>query len=100
MTMSPTLLETKLQVPLTRPGDRLVQRPHLLGVLDEATGQPLTLIAAPAGYGKTTLVSAFVQRRLSEGEPNRIGWLSLDADDNDPATFLSYVIAALQTGFP
>ncbi len=86
------LLTTKLYIPPTRPG--LVSRPHLIERLNAglAMGRKLTLISAPAGCGKTTLVSAWV---AACGRP--IAWLSLDEGDNDPTRFLTYFIAALQT---
>ena len=55
-------------------------------------GRKLTLISAPAGFGKTTLVSEWV---AGCGRP--VAWLSLDEGDNDPARFLTYLVAALQT---
>ena len=89
--MAAPLLTTKLFVPTPRPS--LIYRPHLVQRLDDALqqGQPLTLVSAPAGYGKTTLASAWLQ---SSG--HACAWVSLDEGDNDPATFLSYCIAALQ----
>ncbi|MCU0487246.1 MAG: LuxR C-terminal-related transcriptional regulator, partial [Anaerolineales bacterium] len=72
----------------------LVPRTHLIERLNEglAAGCKLTLISAPAGFGKTTLVSEWV---AGCGEP--VAWLSLDVGDNDPARFISYLISALQT---
>src|SRR5512139_1129085 len=75
------LISTKLQRP--RIGRDLVQRPRLLEQL--ASPATLTLVVAPAGYGKTTLL---------------IAWLSLDAQDNDLITFATYLVAAVQTLFP
>lgn len=100
MTTSPTLLATKLQAPPARPVERLVARLRLFALLEEAFTHPLTLVSAPAGYGKTTLVSEFVQSRLSGQQPAKFGWLSLDADDDDASDFLRYLIAALPAGFP
>lgn len=93
-----TLLQTKLFIPQPRPS--LVARPRLHAVLDAAVAGRLTLVSAPAGFGKTTLVAEWVQQRAprpSDGEPVRVAWISLDANDNDPARFFSYVTAALQT---
>lgn len=70
-------------------------RESILEGLHEAAGYKLTLIAAPAGYGKTTLLSIWTRESDLPA-----AWLSLDADDNDPALFLHYLIAALQTLHP
>jgi LuxR family maltose regulon positive regulatory protein len=93
--MLPPLLVTKLFVPPPRPG--VVLRPNLIKRLNEglSVGRKLTLISAPAGFGKTTLISEWV---ATCGRP--VAWLSLDAGDNDPACFLTYLIAALQTIAP
>src|SRR5262245_16181272 len=96
-----TLLATKLQAPPTRPKERVIQRPHLWTRLENVLSYPLTLISAPAGYGKTTLVSDFIQQQ----RPHKFGWLSLDHDDDagaagDASEFLHYLIAALQSAFP
>ena len=57
----------------------------------------LTLISAPAGFGKTTLLSEWVHGRGGVTPPPQVAWLSLDEGDNDPARFLAYFVAALQT---
>jgi LuxR family maltose regulon positive regulatory protein len=85
----PHLLATKLFVPPTRP--ELVSRPRLVERLKEGVHRKLTLVSAPAGFGKTTLVSEWV---ASGKQP--IAWLSLDEGDGDPARFFAYLIAALQ----
>ncbi len=93
--MSMPILATKLYIPPPRP--KIVLRPRLIERLNEALHLKLTLISAPAGFGKTTLVSEWVAgcERL---EPKvRAAWLSLDEGDNDPARFLAYLVAALQT---
>jgi LuxR family maltose regulon positive regulatory protein len=82
-------LATKLYIPSPRP--ELVPRPRLIARLNEGLHRKLTLISAPAGFGKTTLVSDWL-RQLDLPA----AWLSLDADDNDPARFLTYFITALQ----
>lgn len=92
------ILTTKLYIPPPRPG--AVPRPQLIARLHAgfAAGHKLTLISAPAGFGKTTLVSEWVNQRT--GEPTRgqpVAWLSLDAGDSDPTRFLMYCVAALQT---
>jgi LuxR family maltose regulon positive regulatory protein len=88
--MSMPLLATKLYVPLVRPG--LVPRLRLIERLDASLPRKLTLVSAPAGFGKTTLVSAWAARC---GRP--VAWFSLDEGDNDPARFLAYLAAALRT---
>jgi LuxR family maltose regulon positive regulatory protein len=91
-----SLLQTKLYIPPTRPG--LVSRPRLIERLNAGLHQKLTLISAPAGFGKTTLLSEWATRGA---EPELgVAWLSLDAGDNDPARFWQYTIAALQTVRP
>jgi LuxR family maltose regulon positive regulatory protein len=96
--MDEPLLQTKLYRPVTRSDpvarfrNSLIPRPHLIDRLNEGLPGKLTLISAPAGFGKTTLVSDWLdQHKLS------VAWLTLDEDDNDLARFLTYVIAALQT---
>jgi LuxR family maltose regulon positive regulatory protein len=90
--MTIPLLTTKLHIPLSRPG--LVERPRLIERLDEGLrlGHKLTLIFAPAGFGKTTLLSEWVAHC-----GRSVAWLSLDEGDNDLTRFLSYLIAALQS---
>jgi LuxR family maltose regulon positive regulatory protein len=84
------LLATKLHVP--RPSSQLVSRARLVERLQQGLTRPLTLVSAPAGFGKTTVLA---QWGVKSGVP--VAWLSLEADDNDPTRFLSYLIAALQT---
>ncbi len=95
ITMPIPVLQTKLYLPSPRP--HLVPRPRLLARLEEGMrlGRKLTLVAAPAGYGKTTLLSQWLSPH-----PDAVAWLTLDADDNDLARFLVYVVAALQTVKP
>lgn len=94
------VLATKLYIPPTR--TQLVLRPQLVEQLNRGLQRTpgVTLISAPAGFGKTTLVShwlSHVQMGNQKTEPvHRVAWLSLDEGDNDPARFLSYLIAALQ----
>ncbi len=87
------ILATKLYIPRLRPN--VVSRPRLLELLNEGLHRKLTLIAAPAGFGKTTLVSEWV-----EGIERPTAWLSLDEGDNDPTRFLTYLAAASQTIAP
>jgi LuxR family maltose regulon positive regulatory protein len=83
------LIRTKLHLPFTRL--ELVSRPRLQVRIEEGLRGPLTLITAPAGFGKTTLVASFI---VNCGLPS--AWLSLDKDDNQVDRFLSYLVAALQ----
>ncbi|HEU5104093.1 MAG TPA: adenylate/guanylate cyclase domain-containing protein, partial [Roseiflexaceae bacterium] len=109
------LLTTKLFVPPAR--TNLVLRPRLIAQLQAGLQSKLTLIAAPAGFGKTTLLSAWLAARTEErGKRTEIGtaslnpqssvlsarvaWVSLDSADNDPLRFWSYVIAALDSLAP
>ena len=89
------LIQTKLALP--RPRIHLVSRPRLLNSLTEGLRRSLTLICAPAGYGKTTLLTDVIAGGVFENGTGSasIGWLSLDDGDNDPGKFLSYIIAAL-----
>ncbi len=92
------ILATKLYIP--RPPPNVVNRLRLLERLNEGLHRKLTLISAPAGFGKTTLVSEWVAgcERL---EPQvRAAWLSLDEGDNDPTRFLTYLVEALRTMAP
>jgi len=84
------LLTTKLHIPPGRP--ELVPRPRLVERLHAGLHRKLTLISAPAGFGKTTLLSECAARW---GRP--VAWLSLDRSDNDPARFLTYLVVALQS---
>ncbi len=88
--MSTPILATKLYIPPPRPN--LVLRPRLTERLNEGLHRKLTLISAPAGFGKTTLVSAWVA-----GCERPAAWLSLDDGENDPARLLAYLVAAFQT---
>lgn len=87
------LLRTKLYIPRQRAN--LVPRPRLLERLDEGFRRKLTLIAAPAGFGKTTLLSEWIR-----SNPHAVTWLSLDSADNDPIRFWTYWIASLQCQSP
>ena len=88
--MSFPLLTTKLYMPPIRP--ELVPRPQLMKQLNEGLHRKLVLISAPAGFGKTTLISTWIRY---SGIP--VAWISLDEGDNDPARFLAYLVAALRT---
>ena len=87
------LLATKLHVPRLQPG--FVPRPQLVRALDDGLAQPLILVCAPAGFGKTALLAHWVQ---SGDRP--VAWLSLDGGDNDPARFWRHTVAALDRAHP
>lgn len=93
--MTIPLLTTKLFTPLPRPD--LVPRPRLIKQLNISITRKLALISAPAGFGKSSILSAWVQQ-IDDGK--QIAWLSLDESDNDLTRFLTYVIAALQASNP
>ena len=84
------ILRTKLHRPPV-PRDH-VHRPRLLEYLDQRRDRPLTLVSAPAGYGKSVLISCWME---TCDIPN--AWLSLDEEDSDLRQFLSYFLAAVQT---
>ena len=88
--MATPLLTTKLYMPPIRP--ELVPRPLLLERLNEGLHRKLIVISAPAGFGKTTLISAWIKESGISA-----AWISLDENDNDPARFLAYLVAALRT---
>ncbi len=87
--MATPLLTTKLYIPPVRP--ELVPRSRLIERLNAGLHRKLTLISAPAGFGKTTLVTEWL-----DNAERPFAWLSLDEDDNDPARFFTYLLAALQ----
>ena len=88
--MKLSLLATKIDVP--SPPDRLVSRKHLLVKLSQAESYRLFLVSAPAGFGKTTLLSSWVNQQNLP-----VAWLSLDRADSDPKLFLRYLAASLQS---
>ena len=99
--MAIPLLTTKFSLPPASP--KLVRRERLLNLLDEGLqgGHLLTLICAPTGYGKTTLVSEWVHQHKEgksweEAPHEKFIWLTLDPEDNDLARFIRYLVAALQ----
>jgi LuxR family transcriptional regulator, maltose regulon positive regulatory protein len=83
------LIATKLLVPPERPGH--ITRTRLMRLLDEAPARALTLITAPAGFGKTTLISAWLRERAV-----RTAWLTLDEEDDMPGRFVEYLITAVR----
>ena len=113
--MNDTLLITKLHLPILRkdiiPREQLVERLNVGLWQENGFVRKLTLVSAPAGFGKTTLVSKWLSdlrlaqenNQIENPQPkivNHVAWLSLDESDNDPARFFTYVIAALQQIHP
>ncbi len=110
--MTTSILATKLYIPRPRPN--LVLRPRLIERINTGLHGKLTLISAPAGFGKTTLINNWLHQNDEGGglkdetgktlhpstfilPPSNVAWLSLDERDNDPTRFWTYVVAALQT---
>lgn len=87
------LLQTKLYIPPRRP--QWVERPAVTAKLQMGVACPITLVAAPAGFGKTTLVSEWITQH---NQP--VAWLSLDDEDNDLGRFFLYLVAALRSLHP
>ncbi len=94
--LSDVLLTTKVRLPMPR--GEVVVRPRLVTRLEAGLTRALTVLAAPAGFGKTTLLSAWLAQR--EASLPRFGWLALDREDDDLARFWHYVCVALQTIAP
>jgi len=94
------VLATKLFMPPPRP--HAVLRPHLIERLNEGRGRgrALTLVSAPAGFGKSTLLSAWIDQSVRLDPKLRVAWLSLDEGDNEPSRFLLYLAAALHGAEP
>jgi ATP/maltotriose-dependent transcriptional regulator MalT len=90
----PIIVETKLARPLVRVEH--VTRGDLLGRLGEGAARKLTLLTAPPGFGKTTLLAEWA----AVEDDRAVAWVSLDDDDNDPARFFASVVAALRTVEP
>ncbi|MDB4914671.1 MAG: regulatory protein LuxR [Gemmatimonadetes bacterium] len=91
-----TVLETKLYKPKHRTG--LVARSRLIERIRQGAEGPLTLVSAPAGFGKTTLLTEWLAQRPDSDLP--VGWVSLGRSENDPALFWAYVLRALQKVHP
>ncbi|MGV8966530.1 MAG: LuxR C-terminal-related transcriptional regulator [Cellulomonas sp.] len=94
--MAAPLIATKLHIPQVRRG--LVARPRLLERLRRGADSQLTLVSAPAGFGKTTLLTEWLDE--TSAAERRVAWLSLDAADNAPVTFWTYVVTAFQGAVP
>src|SRR5689334_929129 len=102
------LLHTKLYVPGSHGRDaplKYVSRPRLIQKLSAGLARRLTLICAPAGFGKSTLLGEWIHQTAQGGgevdgtvrPAYSVAWLSLDDGDNDPMRFWTYFVAALQT---
>lgn len=93
--MSTPVLATKVLAPVLRP--RIVARPRLTGRLDSALRDRhrLTLVSAPAGFGKTTALGTWLERLRDTDPSSAVAWISLDEDDNDLARLLHHLVAAL-----
>ncbi|HLO36128.1 MAG TPA: hypothetical protein VK194_08595, partial [Candidatus Deferrimicrobium sp.] len=94
--MTSSLLDTKLYAP--RRPNGLVSRPRLTDRVKRGTRSKLTLVSAPAGFGKSTLLADWLGD--APADETVTAWLSLDPDDTDPVAFWTYVIAALRTVAP
>ena len=94
--MTMPIMATKLYVP--RPRAHAIARSRLVERLNEGTlsGKKLTLVSAPAGFGKTTLLSEWIADIQSRHTNIHVAWFSLETSDNDPVRFLNYVLSALQ----
>jgi LuxR family maltose regulon positive regulatory protein len=86
------LLVTKFYVPVT--SGTLISRPHLMALLHQSLKRPLTLISAPAGFGKTTFLAAWT-KSLPARNP-QVAWVSLNEEDNEPRLFWTYILTALK----
>ena len=95
--MSTPILTTKLFIPTLR--TTYIERPRLTKRLEEGLNGKLTLLSAPAGFGKTSLVASWVRQKQETGNLS-VAWLSLDPADNDPPRFIDYFVAALQSYEP
>src|SRR5512138_96972 len=91
--LRPPLLKTKISVPRL-PGD-FIHRPRLTDRINQGMKCPLTLITAPAGFGKTNLLIEWTRQTNLP-----VAWLTIDRDDNDTSRFIRYAIGALQTVVP
>jgi LuxR family transcriptional regulator, maltose regulon positive regulatory protein len=90
------LLSSKYRLPIRRPG--VVPRRRLAERVAAATQAPLTLLSAPAGFGKTTLLAEWLAEAATNGAA--VAWLSLDRRDNDPVLFWTYVVTAMRAAAP
>jgi len=97
--MDSAMLETKFYLPSCRPG--AMARPRRMHMLDRGASTRLTLISAPAGFGKTTVLAQWLERRTQVGRGGlSVAWVSLDAGDSEPLTYWGYVVTALRKVAP
>ncbi len=97
--MADPLVETKLLQP--SPRRDVVARPRLAGMLERVAGPPVTLVSAPAGFGKTSLLAAWVSTRPdTSGGEHPVAWVSLDGRDRQATSFWTYVLLALDRAVP
>ena len=96
MLLENQLLVTKFYMPVT--SGSLISRPRLTSLLDESLKYPLTLVSAPAGFGKTTLLA--ILEPIVACKTPRVAWVSLDEEDNEPRLFWTYVLTALNRQLP
>ena len=92
--MTYSLLVTKLFIPHARP--KLVSRPRLVDRINKGLHRKLTLISAPAGFGKTTLVMEWLMGVGEHSSSNWIGWFSIDETDNDPIRFFYVFLCCIE----
>ena len=92
--LPPDIITTKLNIPQPRPN--LVNRPRLLARLGAGLAHRLTLVCAPAGFGKTMLLSEWVQHLVTAAPTLTVVWFSLDEGDNDPGRFIRHIAAAFR----
>ena len=96
--MTSPIILSKIQIPPTRPD--LIARARLVERLQVGLNRKLTLVSAPAGFGKTTLISSWLDS-LAQSKPSpAVAWVSLDEGDNAPVRFWTYVLAALHSVQP
>lgn len=88
--MQTQFLPTKLYPP--QPSANLVERDKLLASIDRGVNKPIIIVAAPPGFGKTTLLSEWLSKKQDE----KVAWYSLDEDDNEPGRFFAYIAASLR----
>ena len=95
VTFPNTVVKAKLRAPLPRPEQ--LNRPSLLEILEDVNGRQLTLVSAPAGYGKTTLLTQWYRAQEAS---SHFAWVSLDAQDNDPVRLWRHIVEAVRQVVP